>query len=138
MKNPISGCRQSDPRGENRTLRKMKRLKTFVACESLLLLLSLTLPCTATPLQVADAVLEIVVVDDSGAALPEVMITIIQPETGLQRTALTDNLGQSRTIALPPGGYDVRLEHPGFKTTLEKGLSLRIGQVSRFSVKLSV
>jgi hypothetical protein len=105
---------------------------------ALVLLLILASPRAAAPFQVADAVLEISVVDDSGAALPEVTITVMQPETGLQRTALSDALGLSRTIGLPPGIYDVRLERSGFKTAIEKSLSLRVGQISRTSVRMGV
>ncbi len=50
--------------------------------------------------QIADAVLETVVSDQSRAALPGVAITVIRPDTGYQQTAVTDELGVARLVDL--------------------------------------
>src|SRR5262249_683908 len=92
----------------------------------------------SVPAQIADAVIEILVVDESGATLPGVTITVSGSDTGLQRTAVTDVLGLARAIALPPGRYDVKLERAGFQTAVETGLTLRVGQTARTSITIGI
>jgi hypothetical protein len=82
---------------------------------------------TASP-QISDAVIEIVTVDESGAALPGVTVTVSRADTGLQRIVVTDTVGLARAIALPPGTYDMTLSRPGFQTAVETGLTLRVGK----------
>src|ERR1041384_1183225 len=84
---------------------------------------------TASP-QISDAVIEIVTVDESSAALPGVTATVSRADTGLQRIVVTDTVGLARAIALPPGTYDMTLSRPGFQTAVETGLTLRVGQTA--------
>ena len=71
--------------------------------------------------QVADAVIDIVATDESGAALPGVTVVVNRPDTGFSQTAVTDVTGQAHLVGLQPGTYDVRLELAGFGTVVEKG-----------------
>jgi hypothetical protein len=88
--------------------------------------------------QVGDAVIEISAIDESGAVLPGVTVTISRADTGFQQKIVTDAVGLARAVALVPGGYDVTLERTGFSTVVEKGLPLRVGQIARVAATLKV
>ena len=50
------------------------------------------------------------VIDPSGALLPKATITVLNTETGLRRTAMTDSSGQFRVPNLAPATYDVAVQ----------------------------
>jgi Carboxypeptidase regulatory-like domain len=107
------------------------------------LLSGLVLVCAVWPTaraaaQVADAAVEIVAVDESGAALPGVTVTVSRPDTGFQQTTVTDAVGFARAVALPPGAYEIKLELSGFATVVEQRLVVRVGQTARVAVTLKV
>jgi hypothetical protein len=52
--------------------------------------------------------------DPTGAAIPNATVTITNLETGLKRTAKTDDAGQFNFPQLKPGAYSVRAEADGF------------------------
>ncbi len=66
------------------------------------LVLSSLIPAVATA-QVADATIEVVVVDESRAVLPGVTVTATRPETGFTQSTVSDDTGTARIIALQPG-----------------------------------
>src|SRR5262245_54380062 len=111
----------------------MRRFKSFV-----LFAFGLVLAAKTATAQIADAVIEILALDESGAALPGVTVTVSRSDTGLQRTAVTDLVGLARGIALPPGTYDLKLERAGFQTAVETGLTVRVGQTARTSVRIGI
>jgi hypothetical protein len=77
--------------------------------------------------------------DPSGAVLPNVTVTVVDTQTGLQRTAVTNATGQYRVTGLPPATYDVTARLSGFATDIRKGVIVMIGQtvVSDFQLKVS-
>lgn len=104
------------------------------------LVLIALLAAAAAPVhaQVADAVIDLVVLDESGAALPGVTVSVVRPDTGYAQTVVTDTTGMARVVAVPPGVYDIRLELSGFGTVLEKGVALRVGQTARIAATMKV
>jgi len=88
--------------------------------------------------QVADAVLEVDVVDEGGAPLPGVTVEAKKPDTGLARTSVTNAAGMARFTALPPGSWDLSISLQGFEPVAQKGLVLRIGQTQRVKTVLRV
>jgi hypothetical protein len=88
--------------------------------------------------QVADGVIEVIVVDESSQVMPGVTVTITRPDTGFQQATTTDGTGTARVVALQPGVYDVKLELAGFATIDQKGLTLRVGQTARLNVTMKV
>ena len=79
------------------------------------------------------------IIDPSGAVLPRVTVTAVDPQTGLHRTAVSDANGQFRLIGLSPAVYEVTAELPGFSTETRKSLAVAIGQnvVSDFQLRVS-
>ncbi len=80
-----------------------------------------------------------VVTDPQGAVVPGASITIKNLDTGLVRAVLSDDAGNYRVVGLPPGNYEVRVEHRGFNTEVRSGLTLTVAQeaVVPFSLRVS-
>jgi hypothetical protein len=87
------------------------------------------------------------VVDPSGAGVPNSTVTLTSTSTNVSRTEQTNEQGLYTFPSVPPGTYNVRVEHPGFKTTTSNvevqvqqsvrlDLTLQVGQVSE-SVEVS-
>ena len=55
-----------------------------------------------------------VVLDKSGAAIPGAKVSISNNGQALQRSAETNNAGEYRFLALPPGNYTLTVEKPEF------------------------
>ena len=61
------------------------------------------------------------VLDQSGAALPGVTVTVTSKSTGAERTAVTDGDGTYTVTNLAPGPYTVRAELAGFQPVRQGG-----------------
>jgi carboxypeptidase family protein len=79
------------------------------------------------------------VTDSSGAVFPNVTVTIVDPQTGLQRRLSTDASGQFQTTGLPPATYDVSTQRAGFGSEVRKGVVVGVGQtvISDFRLRVS-
>src|ERR1700734_3264981 len=79
------------------------------------------------------------VTDSSGAFLPKVTVSVVDTQTGLKRTAVTDGAGQYRVAGLSPSTYEVSAGLSGFATELCKAVPVAVGQtvVSDFRMKPS-
>jgi uncharacterized GH25 family protein len=53
--------------------------------------------------------------DTTNAVVPGATVTIANPETGLRRSAKTDDAGRFNFPQLKPGTYSVRVEAQGFE-----------------------
>ncbi len=78
------------------------------------------------------------VTDASGALVPGTKVTVKSEETGLARTGTTDDLGEYRFLILPPGLYNVQVEKEGFRTQLDRGVRVTVGQIAIVDVRLEV
>jgi len=78
------------------------------------------------------------VVDEEANPLPGATVTLTG--TGLmgQRTYITTEGGRFRFPALSPGEYEIRVEMPGFKTVIRKGLILRVGQTTEVKIEMTM
>lgn len=86
--------------------------------------------------QVADGAIEVAVADPTGGLLPGVSVEVRNLETGLLRTATTNEAGTARVPALPPGSYSVEATIEGFSPTGIEKLALRVGQTARLSITM--
>jgi hypothetical protein len=78
-----------------------------------------------------------VVVDDSGAALPGVAITITNIANGRAQSLVTNDEGRYRAVALQPGPYQIVAELQGF-ATVRRDLTLVVGADATLDVTLGV
>ncbi len=103
---------------------------------ALILLLVLCPPLAAA--QQGSAILEGTVIDESDAALPGVTVTARNEETGLLRSAITDETGRYRMPALPTGVYAIKVELPGFRSEERAGITMTVGQQAALDFQLKV
>jgi predicted porin len=78
------------------------------------------------------------VVDQSGAALPNVTVTIRNVDTGATRTTATDAGGHYQASGLPAGRSDVRAAKQGFADETRTGISLAAGQPATVDIKMQL
>ncbi len=78
------------------------------------------------------------ITDASGAAMPNVKITVANPAKGIDRPTESDSVGAFRVGSLPIGTYSVTAEAPGFQKYLQTDIILDIGQVQRVDVQMTV
>src|SRR5437016_11323530 len=76
--------------------------------------------------------------DQGGLVLPGVTITITQTDTGLVRTAVTDDAGSFVLQNLPVGPYRLEAMLQGFRTFRQTGIVLQVGANPTLPVTLQV
>ena len=61
-----------------------------------------------------------------------------EPGTGLTRTVTAEADGTFLVLALPPGQYNINVTLDGFKTYVQEGIGLQVGQNIRIDVPLEL
>lgn len=115
--------------------RLLANLSRTSAVPLLVLLLALA---TAASAQQDRGTFTGIVTDPSGAAVPNVRITVRNMATNALYHSRTNELGQYTVPALPIGVYSLTFEADGFKTAVREGLRLQIGQVARVDVSMEL
>ncbi len=77
-----------------------------------------------------------VVTDQTGAALPDVSVTIKNVDRGETRTIATDGLGHYQTAGLPPGRFEIRAAKQRFADETRTGISLAVGQDATVDIRM--
>jgi len=111
----------------------MNRNRVFAAIAVLVLVSS-----SIASAQVITGSISGTVADETGAVLPGVEVTINNLDTGLSRTAISDDRGAYRAPSLPVGPYEVRAELAGFQTVIRTGISLTVGRQAVVNLELRV
>jgi len=78
------------------------------------------------------------VTDNTGAVLPGVAVTISSPSLMGTRTATTNEEGQYRFPAIPPGEYTITYELSGFTTVKREGIRVGLGFTATVNIELGV
>jgi hypothetical protein len=104
------------------------------------LLTALVLCCLLCPLagQYTTADLGGVVLDASGAPVPEAKISARNTATGFTQTIVSGPQGSFLFPRLPAGSYELRVEKEGFATYVQSGITLAVDQAANISVSLQV
>jgi hypothetical protein len=76
--------------------------------------------------------------DASGAAVPGAAVTITDRETGLKRSAKTDDAGRFNFPQLKPGTYSVKVEADGFEQQRNDAVSSSLGQKQTIDFVLNI
>ena len=84
------------------------------------------------------AVLQGLVADTSGAAVPGVSVTVRGSATGFSSVAVSDREGRYRIPAIPAGTYEVTTEMPGFRTVRIEALTFEVGRTLVRDFELAV
>jgi predicted RNA-binding protein len=72
----------------------------------------------------------------NGTSLDSVTVKIVNLETGLERTIVSDEDGGFRFPLLPPGKYDISAEKPGYQLSTEK--SVVVGVAGKVNVNIQL
>ncbi len=78
------------------------------------------------------------VADATGAVVPDASVTITNQETGLKRSAKTDDGGRFNFPQLKPGVYSVKVEAQGFQPKQNDNVVSGLGQKQTVNVTLNV
>ncbi len=76
--------------------------------------------------------------DPSGGAIPGAAVIATSLETGATRTATADEGGNYRVLSLPVGRYEVKVEKEGFKSQVQTGINLVVGQQAVVNLRLEL
>jgi hypothetical protein len=103
-------------------------------------ILALLFSCLGLPFSWAQvsANLSGLITDPSGAAVLAASVTARNLDTGVARTAPTDQSGRYRLFALPVGPYEVRVTKHGFAEGVRTGVRLAVGQEANVDVTLRI
>ena len=78
------------------------------------------------------------VTDQTGLAIPNATVTIVNSDTGQSQVISSNSLGQFVVPALHIGSYSIKAEAKGFKTWTQSGLALRVGDRSRVDIQMQL
>jgi hypothetical protein len=106
-------------------------------------LLGLTLLGSAVPrawaqAEAFSASLSGFVLDNTGAVVPEATVTLSNPEKGFTQTLPTQPDGTYAFTLLRPGTYTLKVEKGGFRTYVQSGIVLTVGQTATQDVKMQL
>jgi hypothetical protein len=76
------------------------------------------------------------ITDSTNAVLPGVTLTVVNTETGVAQTVVTDLEGRYQVLYLNPGTYSVAAELSGFKKFLTAATRVGVGDAVRLNVVL--
>jgi hypothetical protein len=76
--------------------------------------------------------------DASGAAVPAAIITLASVSTGAVRTTTSTDSGNYSFPAVPPGMYNLKTEHTGFKAATSLNVEVQVQQTVRLDFTLQV
>jgi len=88
--------------------------------------------------QVSGATLSGAVKDSSGAVVPNAQISITDTATGVSRSVTSNVAGIYNAPNLSPGNYEVRVTSAGFRTQVERGITLTVGAQQVLDISLQV
>jgi len=78
------------------------------------------------------------VTDPQGAVVPGATVSAVSNETGLKKTAKTDNEGRYTLLFLPPGLYTIGAEATGFAASTRSQVRLEVAQAGTIDFKLAL
>ncbi len=99
--------------------------------------LALLLPAALAPAQTTQGQIAGNVLDNSGAVIPNAAITAKGDETGTVFNTVSTSSGSYRLPSVPLGRYTITTTAPGFKSTVNTGVEVRVGTVTSFDINLS-
>lgn len=86
----------------------------------------------------ANSSLRGVVTDPKGGSVPKAQVTLTNAATGLERKAITPDVGAYEFPEAPPGLYTLRVEAPGFSRYEASGIRLAVNSPTTLDIVLKL
>ena len=78
------------------------------------------------------------VTDPTGATISAATVTVIQTDTQVNQTVVTNTTGDYSVPYLVHGIYTIKAEHPGFRASMVSHLALRAAQTVRADIRMKL
>ena len=78
------------------------------------------------------------VTDTSGAVMPNVKVTVTNPDRGFTRESVSNTAGEYTQTSIPIGNYVVTAGVAGFQKLVRSGITLQVGQTLRVDLQMTV
>src|SRR5437867_414118 len=78
------------------------------------------------------------VIDATQAGIPGASVVVTNTGTNAQRSTQTNEVGEFSVPNLPPASYQIKVEKQGFQSAIIEPFELRIGEIARRGVTLTV
>jgi hypothetical protein len=115
-----------------------ERGNTLASLKNLVCSFLLALSAVAVSAQQITGNIRGTVSDASGALVQSATVIVKEVETGLTRTATSDQSGNYSLLELPVGHYQLEVTAKGFQKYLQEGISLDVDQMATIAVHLQV
>src|SRR5438552_9833772 len=76
--------------------------------------------------------------DSTGASVPGAVVTLTNVSTNGVRSTVSTEAGGYGLPSVPPGFYNVKVEHQGFKAAVANGVEVQVQQTVRLDFTLTV
>src|SRR5262245_38393206 len=120
--------RNENVRTRSRVVRSQARLIVVCAIAGAMALLG----------QIRSAVIAGTVLDQSGAVVPDALVTVVETATNQRYGTKSNAAGEFQVPYLPPGVYRTEVVHAGFQNSVRDGIDVGATQTLRIEVRLSV
>jgi len=119
--------------------KKEKEMKKKIFKVSLILLLAFGLTSASFAQGRQTGSVSGTIVDTEGNLLPGCTVTLSGPKLIGTKTYVTSDMGKFRFPSVAPGrGYELKVELPGFKTTIRKGLIVSVARAITVTIELEI
>lgn len=78
------------------------------------------------------------ITDPSNRVLRGANVMAEDQATGARSSVLSDERGEYHLLGLPAGQYALQVEHPGFRTYRQAGITLRLGDRTAIDIRLAI
>jgi hypothetical protein len=114
-------------------------MEALVRRRSLLLaFLTLACPLGLSAQQITTGAIQGGVQDATGGILPGVNVEVLNLDTNLVQSRVTDGNGRFVLLQLPPGRYRVTFSLSGFATIVQEDVALTVGQLLNLNPRMTV
>ena len=76
------------------------------------------------------------ITDATGGVLPGVTVTATNLDTGVERSIVTDSMGNFRFFLLPPADYELKAQLPSFSLYTRRPVQVTVGETVLLDAQL--